>query len=522
MPHRVAAVVALVTCAVVAPAPAPAQTPTLPADIVAYVNGVMADFEVPGLTIAVVKDGQVVMARGFGVRQLGHPTPVDEHTLFGIASNTKAFTATAIAMLVEAGKLKWDEPVITYLPWFRLSDPWVTAHLTVRDLLVHRSGLGLGAGDLLWWPATDYTRREIAERLRFIPLETSFRSAYAYDNVLYTVAGEVIAAVSGEPWETFVKTHILDRVGMTDSKIRHPGIGTTPNISATHARVDGVVRTVAPFTSDNTNPAGGINASATDMAKWLMVQLDSGRVAGGERLFQSGTTRELWRIVTPMREITAPDVLAPLRSAINGYALGFNVRTYRGHQVVTHTGGLPGFISRVTMVPDMRLGIAVLTNMESSAMEPITWRIVDHFMGASHDWRTAYSDLTAANQAEVAALDARGAATRDSTAHPALPLAGYAGTYRDSWYGDVAVTEEKGHLVMRFGHTPLLIGDLVPWQYETFLVRWRDRELRADAFVTFTLDAEGRVASARMEPASPSVDFSFDFGDLNLRRVAER
>ena len=515
MPSR-SLLCAVLSCVVL---PLAAQTTALPPDLADYVTGVMADYEVPGLTLAIVKDGQVLMTRGFGVRHLGDPTPVDEHTLFGIASNTKAFTATALGLLVDRGQLAWEAPVIDYLPWFRLSDPWVTAHLTVRDLLVHRSGLGLGAGDLLWWPGSTYNRREIAERLRYLPLETSFRSAYAYDNVLYLVAGELIEAVSGETWEEFIQRHILTPIGMTDSRVRHPDITQVANASGTHARVDGVVRAVAPFTSDNTNPAGGINASAVDMAKWLMVQLDSGRVAGRERLFPAALTRELWRIVTPMREIRAAPALAPLSTAINGYALGFNIRTYRGHQVVTHTGGLPGFISRVTMVPDLRLGIAVLTNMESSAMEPITWRIVDHFLGATHDWRTAYREATANADAQRAAAEATQAAARDSTARPALPLNAYAGQYRDDWYGTVSITAEPTGLVMRFDHTPVLVGDLVPWQYETFLVRWRDRALRADAFVTFELDPNGRVATARMAPASPAVDFSYDFADLHLRHI---
>ncbi|HRP08462.1 MAG TPA: serine hydrolase domain-containing protein, partial [Gemmatimonadales bacterium] len=375
-----------------AAAPLAAQT-ALPADFDRYVEGVMADHKVPGLAVAVVKDGQVVLARGYGVRELGKPARVDEHTIFGIASNTKAFTATALALLVEEGKLEWDAPVIEYLPWFRLSDPWVTAQLTVRDLLVHRSGLGLGAGDLLWWPASTYTRREVVERLRYLPLVTSFRSAYAYDNVLYSVAGEVILAVTGESWEQFVQDRILTPLGMTDSRIRHPGIGASPNISSTHAEVDGQVRVIAPFTSDNTNPAGGITASATDISRWLMVQLDSGRVAGGEPLFSPATTRQLWNIVTPLTPRVYTDDRAPLSANFAGYALGLNVLDYRRHKLVTHTGGLPGFISRVAMLPELRLGVAVFTNHESAAMEPIVWRVLDHYLGAEHDWRTTYRVL---------------------------------------------------------------------------------------------------------------------------------
>lgn len=502
----------------VMPPAIPAQA-QLPADFDQLVAGVMADHEVPGLAIAVVKDGKVVLAKGYGVRELGRPERVDEHTRFGIASNTKAFTATALALLVEDGLIEWDKPVIEYLPWFRLSDAWVTSQLSVRDLLVHRSGLGLGAGDLLWWPQSTYTRREVAERLRFLPLVTSFRSAYAYDNVLYTVAGELIHEVTGKTWEEFVTERIIKPLGMNETIIRHPGIGSSDNISSTHAKVESKVRPIAPFVSDNTNPAGGITTSAHDITRWMMVQLDSGRVEGNRRLFRPGTTRELWQVVTPLAPRRYTDGRAPLSSNFAGYALGFNVLDYRRHKLVTHTGGLPGFISRVALMPELNLGVAVFTNHESSAMEPIVYSILDHHLGERHDWRSVFRELAARNDAAIAAADSTAAATRDSTSRPARPTAEYAGTYRDAWYGDIEVTNQAGKLGIRFTRSPSLVGDLSHWQYETFLVRWHDRELRADAFITFQLGPDGKVASARMAPASPSVDFSFDFQDLHLLPV---
>ena len=206
---RVRAVFVILALFVLGASPAARQAPGAPADVDAWVTRAMTTFEVPGVSLAVVKDGKVVVAKGYGVRKLGEPTPVDAQTLFGIASNTKAFTATALGLLVEEGKLRWDDRVIDHLPWFQMSDPYVTRELTVRDLLVHRSGLGLGAGDLLWWPSSTYNRKEIARRIRYLPLTTSFRSAYAYDNVLYLVAGEVIEAVSGQSWEDFVRERIL-------------------------------------------------------------------------------------------------------------------------------------------------------------------------------------------------------------------------------------------------------------------------------------------------------------------------
>ena len=292
--RRVPGIAAYAVYALYAATPAIAQT-AAPPDFDNFVNSVLRAFEVPGASVAIVKDGKVLLAKGYGVRKLGDPAPVDAETLFGIASNTKAFTATALGMLVEEGKIEWDAPVVRYLPAFALSDPFVTHELTVRDLLVHRSGLGLGAGDLLWWPPSTYNRKEIAQRLRYIPLATSFRSAYAYDNVLYLVAGELIETMSGMSWEDFVTRRILTPLGMTGSNVHHSAAGHGGNVATTHAPVDGKVRVIAPFASDNTNPAGGINAGANDMAKWMIAQLDSGRV-GDKRLWSQRTARNDWLI----------------------------------------------------------------------------------------------------------------------------------------------------------------------------------------------------------------------------------
>ena len=336
-----------------------------PPDIDAYVGRVMKVFEVPGIALAVVKDGRVVLARGFGVKKLGSGEKTDAQTLFAIASNTKLFTAVALGLLVEEGRLAWDAPVIDHMPGFCMWDPFVTRELTVRDLLVHRSGLGLGAGDLLWWPPSTYTRKEILRRLRFIKPATSFRSAYAYDNVLYLAAGELVEAVSGKTWEEFVSERILRRLGMSGSTVHASATGRGGNEAWPHARVDGVVRPVAPFASDNTDPAGGIRSSAEDICRWLLVRLDNGKLADGTRLFSEQTARELTTPVTPMPNPKPAAELASLKANFRGYALGLDVHDYRGHPVFSHTGGMPGYFSKITLLPEQGLGVAVFTNQES-------------------------------------------------------------------------------------------------------------------------------------------------------------
>ena len=498
-----------------------AKKPAAPPKLDETVARVMTTFEVPGISLAIVKDGQVVVAKGYGVRKLGEATPVDAQTLFGIASNTKVFTATALGLLVEEGKIGWDAPVISYLPWFAMYDPYVTRELTVRDLLVHRSGLGLGAGDLLFWPPSTYTRKEIVRRLRFIKPATSFRSAYAYDNLLYSVAGEVIEAVSGKVWEDFVTERILAKVGMKWSNVLHSAAAEGGNVATTHAKVDGLVRVVKPSTNDNTNPAGGINSCAEDMARWMLVLLANGRLADGTRLFSERTARELTTLVTPIPNPAPAPELAALKANFNGYALGLRVKDYRGLKVVTHTGGLAGYVSQVWLLPERNLGITVLTNQESNeAFSALTMVVADHYLEAPKtDWLDAYLKVKARADARTAEALKKAAAARDANSKPSLALEKYAGMYNDAWYGDIEVAAEGSRLVMRFTKSPTLVGDLEHWQFDTFLVRWRERDLRADAYVTFALDPDGRIEEAKMKPASPDVDFSYDFQDLVLKPV---
>ena len=495
-----------------------------PPNFDAYVASVMKQFDVPGMGIAIVKDGQVVLAKGYGVKRLGSSDKVDADTRFGIASNTKAFTALALGMLVEEGKLEWDAPVVNYLPQFMMWDSWVTRQITVRDILVHNSGLGLGAGDLLWWPPTTYTPQEIMQRLRYIEPATSFRSAYAYDNVLYLVAGQLIQAVSGQSWSDFVTNRIIRPVGMKEATTTHAAAGDAQgNVSGTHAKVDGVVRVIKPFSDPNTDPAGGINAGANDMARWMIAQMDSGRV-GDKRLWRQSTTRQQWSVVTPLPTGPAPKELAPYTANFQGYGLGFFLRDYRGEKLVTHTGGLPGYVSLLMMLPNQKVGVVVLTNQESgAAFQAVGLHVLDYYLNAPpFDWLGGYTRRMARADSMMAAENRATAAARDSLSKPSLPLPRYATTYEDAWYGTVTVTFENGGLVMKFDKTPALVGDLVHWQYDTWLVKWRDRELRADAFVTFTLNEEGKVAGATMKPASPEVDFSFDFQDLDLRPAAKK
>lgn len=495
---------------------------TLPKNIDAYIENVLKKFEVPGVSISVVKNGKTLLAKGYGVKELGKKDLVDEHTLFCIASNSKAFTATLLAILVEERKIGWKDLVVDHLPWFKMADPYVTNHLTVEDLLVHRSGLGLGAGDLLQFPPTTYTAKEIVERLRYLPLATSFRDSYAYDNALYVVAGELIKEVTGKSWEQNIEDKIFKKIGMNQSITRISDLMKQRNIAYPHTRVDGVVVKGENFPDirmgDVSNAAGGISSNAVDMAKWLKLQLDSGKYDNG-KLFKPATAKRLWTIVTPMPIPRPTALLAPLNFSYLGYALGFRVHDFRNHQLVTHTGGLSGaYYSRVTLVPELGLGISVLTNQESrDTFEAITNHLLDYFMGYnSFDWLDAHWKTEKRREARMAAIDRKSSAQRDSLSKPSLQLKDYVGTYRDAWYGDVTVALKNGELTIVFDQTPSFVGTLQHWQHNTFVARWNNRSLKSDAFMTFVIGPEGKIEEVRMKAASPTVNFSRDFHDLKL------
>ena len=505
------------------------QSKRLPKDLDRFIEEVMAQFEVPGVSVSIVKDGETLLAKGYGVKVHGESDSVDAQTLFNIASNSKAFTATLLGILVNEGKLKWNDPVIDHLPWFRMSDPYVTENMTVEDLLVHRSGLGLGAGDLLQFPPTDYSSREIAKRLRYIPLNTSFRSAYAYDNILYLVAGELVQEVTGQSWEEAIQTRIFKPLGMHHSIPNISGLLKTSNFAMPHTLVEGVLQVGKRFPDirmgDASNAAGGISSNALDMAAWLKFQLDSGRTGDGQRILPPSAMQRQWRMVTPMPFSKPAPHLSVLEQSYFGYALGFRVQDYRSKQIITHTGGLSGaFYSRVTLLPELGLGISVLTNQGARvAFEAITHYLLDYFMEVQpeFDWLSAYIKEDQLSKARMAKIESQQAAQRDSLSKPSLELQDYVGTYRDAWYGDVIIEKVGEQLRIRFAHTPALIGNLDHWQYDSFVARWDDRSLKCDAFVSFVLDASGKIVEVKMDKFSPAVDFSRDYHDLRLYPVKE-
>jgi CubicO group peptidase (beta-lactamase class C family) len=452
-----------------------------------YVTQAARDWHVPALAIAIVKDDSLVFAKGYGVLQLGGPTRADEHTRFAIGSTTKAMTSAALAMLVDEGKLRWDDHVIDYLPGFQLYDPYVTRELTVRDLLTHRSGMG--STDLLWarW---NFTLPEMLPRLRYVKPTASFRSQWQYQNVMYALSGMIVERVSGMPWDAFVRSRIFTPLGMTETEALVSAIQGKPNVAVPHAEANDTVRVVPIRSTDGVAPAGSVWSSVTDMSKWMRFILDSGRV-GSQRLITAATFRELItpQIRAPMTEYPALQLARP---HFFSYGLGWFVQDYDGQMVWMHTGSIDGMSAIIGLMPDKRVGVYVLANLDHAELRhALMYSAFDLYGGGPRrDWSAEVRQLFArmgANRPVASAAPAKTA--------PTLPLERYAGTYVDSAYGAIQVTFADGALRAQIVNEPA--EPLEPATYDTFRTRPADRA-RPAAALTFVPDGAGGVSAVRI------------------------
>jgi len=485
----------------------------------AFVKTAMERFKIPGIAIGIIKDNKIRHLKGYGVRDINQNELIDADTMYSIASNSKAFTASAIAILVDDGVINWDDKVIDYLPNFRMMDPWITAEFTIRDLLTHRSGLGLGAGDLMFWPSTGVTREEIVKNVRYLKMVSGFRAKYAYDNTLYVVAGEVISAASDMSYEDFVQTRIMNQLSISNGcKADITKISNNDNIATPHVNIDGELR-VASRLNKPGEPmviaaAGGIQCSARAMLKWLNIHLSDG--AG----LISKTQHE---------EMLSPQTIIPVSQTdkswygtnFTAYGLGFRLKDYHGIKHVSHTGGLLGMLTYVVMIPDQNLGVVVLTNQENgSAMRAIMENILQVYLDTGNvDWADRFAKIREQNIARATKKVKE--EQKSNQPKSVLPLEDYTGLYRDKWFGDVSISM-KGNLLYFTAQKSLkLRGPLNLFKFNTFKVRWTDRSFNADAYAIFSTDFEGKVNGLNMKAISPLTDFSYDFHDLNFIKVAE-
>lgn len=457
----------------------------------AYVEKALEEWGVPGAAVAIVKDDKVVLAKGYGRKRVGSPERVDANTIFGIASNTKAFAAASLAILVDEGKLRWNDRVIDHLPKLRMHDPWVTRELRIRDLLSHRNGLSDYGGDIMTW-GSSYSREEILERIRHVEPVSSFRSQYAYQNGMFIAAGEVVEAVTGKSWDAFVNERFFVPLGMTSTNTSVTAIAPNANVATPHIYVEGRHEPIPWRNIDNLGAAAAINSSVTDMAQWLRLQLNEGSYAG-RRVFSEEASHEMWMPQTLQRVRPRSKQLPPVTNW-SAYGLGWSLRQYNGRRMISHGGWTDGMLSAVAMLPEEELGVVVLTNSHNRAITwPLIYRIFDHYTGAkAHDWSATFLARRKEADARAAAATLAREAKRVKGTSPTLPLERYAGTYSNEVYGDVVVTYAGGKLLIDFTASPTFKGELQHWHYDTFESRWRER-IPDSAPVVFTITESGSV-----------------------------
>ena len=491
-------------------------------EIDSLVERTLRTFDVPGIAVAIVKDDKVIHSKGYGVRSLNTKQKVDSNTLFGIASNSKAFTTAALGMLVDEKKLSWDDKVIDYIPEFVLYSPYVTEAFTIRDLLTHRSGLGLGAGDLMMWPGSNnFTLKDIIHNLRYLKPVSGFRTKFDYDNLMFIVAGEIVARVSGMSWEEFIETRIMKPLGMTGSAATYSRLRNKSNVIDPHVPINGKVQVIEREFSEVGDAAGGIYSNLTDMCKWIIMQMNNGKYGEGlkNQLFSSKVHETMWSPQTII-QVSGP---SPYNTHFASYGLGWFLSDVEGYKQVTHTGGLSGIVTQVTLIPELKLGIIVLTNQQSgAAFTAITNTIKDSYFGIRGiDRIKQYSEAIAKNEAKAKIItDAiwKDIELQQKNSVKEIADSVYTGNYSDKWLGEIVISVKNGKLWFDSERSPKLTGQLIFYRGNSFIVKWVDRSMDADAYVMFDLDETGKASGIKMKPISPLTDFSYDFQDLEFSK----
>lgn len=457
-----------------------------------YANQALKAWEVPGVAIAIVKDDKVVFAKGYGVRELGKTTPVNERTMFAIGSASKAFTAAAIALLVDDGKVKWDDSVTKHLPFFQVYDTYASREMTLRDLLCHRSGLE--RGDLLWYGSA-LSRDEIIRRVRYLKPSWSFRSNFGYQNIMYLAAGQAAAAATGKSWDDIIKERLFKPLGMTTSNTSINDLKGLDNVATPHTKIEDKLTAIPWRNIDNIAPAGSINSNVVEMANWVRLQLGEGKFQGTQ-LISSGALKEMHQSHTIIRFEPPWSLFYPDAHFLS-YGMGWFLHDYKGRKVVEHGGNIDGMSALVTMMPEEKLGIVLLTNMNGTQLpHTLMYRVFDAYLGAPpKDWSASLLKTMRTFQAQAAEAAKKQIDARVKDTKPSLALSQYAGTYQDEMYGEFKVTEANGKLTASVGQA--FNGELSHWHYDTFQATWRDPTLGKTP-INFTLNEQGKVSEAKV------------------------
>ena len=473
---------------------------SLPQNFDSWVESSRQDWKIPGMAIGIVKDGKVIYAKGFGEKRLGSGELVDTNTIFSIASVSKNITAAALGILVDEGKINWDDKISKHIPWFQLKDPWVTQEITIRDALTHQVGLGRILGNRLQF-MTVSSRDSVLYRMRYMELEKPFRSEFVYNNVMYSLAGQIIEYTDGRTWDTFLKERLFEPLEMNSTTTSITQLKTYDNQAYPHQEIEGKVVPIQRRNWDNAGPAGGVNASVNDLNKWMLMQLG---VAGS----YNGKT-----IISPqeMNEIHKPQIVHRPANAMAGqssYGFGWNISDYKGKRVLTHGGATDGFNTAMYLMPELDLGIIVLGNNFNSLGNAVAYQVMDAYLGTKDvDWSEHYlsgykKTFKRASEAREKIHQARVKKTK-----PSLDLDAYLGKYQSEGYGKVEVIKEGEDLILHFWDTESLKAKLEHWHYDTFRAAWKNLAQREE-FMQFHLGKDGAVEA---------LDFEFVLRPMSLQ-----
>jgi len=494
-------------------------------EIDAMVTNSMKTFNVAGVSVAVVKDGKIIHKKGYGVKSMMTKQPVDEKTNFQIASNSKAFTTAALAILVDEGKISWKDKVKTYIPEFKMYNEYVTENFMIEDLLCHRSGLGLGVGDLMFFPnGTDFTIKDVVSSFQFFKPVSAFRTQFDYDNLLYFVAGEITARVSGMTWEQFIETRIMKPLQMDNSYTSVGRMKDHSNVAMPHSTEgleEGKMKTFELFEEMINGAAGGILSNAEDMSKWMIMQLNKGKYGTklDKQIFSEARQREMWKLHTVQDVRNSPRN----NTHFAGYGLGWGLRDLNGNLSASHTGGLPGMLSKVCLIPDLGLGIVILTNTESGGsalLSAVHNAVIDSYLGLDKiDYIERYSKIILENKVNNDTVTTNVWNVVAAAKNTKLNSQDYVGVYQDNWFGKIEIFQKGNQLWFKSYRSPKLNGLMSFYKANTFAIKWEYQDMNCDAFAMFSLDENGKAQSIKMKGISPNIDFSYDFHDLDLQRV---
>lgn len=478
-----------------------------------YINQAQADWEVPGMAVAIVKDGEVIYIKGFGVLEEGKKQKVDGQSMFAIASNTKAFVSASLAHLVWEKKINWNDKVVSFLPYFELYDNYATNEATLKDILSHRTGLGTFSGDVIWYKS-EYSAEQVIKHAKYVPQAYSFRAGYGYSNLMFITAGEVINAVTGMPWNKFIESHIFKPLEMNRSVTSVNDFTDLGNVASPHKTIDGEITPIAWTNWDNMGAAGGIISSVGDMSKWMILQMNNG-VNGSDTLFSPASQLDMW---TPQNsfKVSANSTKNMPSKHFSGYGLGWGIWDYKGNKVISHSGGYDGMYSRVTMIPEQNLGVVVLTNSMTGVTNPVTMKAIDNILSTGdRDWsKEALPRSKKYEDYKIKRVQQRQDA-RVGESSPSVKLEELTGVYRDPFFGDVKIEENEKGLMINFESAPHLNAGLSHWHFNTFKLEWNEIHAWFDfGTLQFVLDNNNKVIGIEFDV--PNDDIFFE--EIHLKK----